>query len=493
MNLIDKAIASVAPIWGARRAAARSILNDFTARGYAAAGSGRRAANLQSTTGSANAEVRMSLKALRGRSRQFVRDNWAGQRILDVLTSHLIGTGITTVADSGSDALDQQIRAERDRFWETCDVEGVTDYAGLQALAVRSMLEGGDAVIRMITQTYRPGSDEVPLKLQGNEGDIIDETREALDGTSRLGVKLGPDGEREGLYLHASHPGEMRALPRSSTLWTRDQVCHVFRPLRFGQVRGVPVFAPVLLTARDLADLLESAIVAARTQAAFAAFIHREPGVRSPLVEKNDAATGQKFTSIEPGMVLDIGESKITFSQPSAQAPTADMFVRGLYALAAGAGITFDQLTGDLSNANYSSLRAGKIEFRRIVEQIQWTVLVPQMIRPIDRAFIRHAQMAGRLPNLPEVYRCKHIMPAIEPIDPKKDMEADILAVRSGRLAPQEFVSSWGYDWRDVVADNVKFYQAVADASGDLNLQFDIDPRKARGGGTHDNASQPAD
>jgi capsid protein len=36
-----------------------------------------------------------------------------------------------------------------------------------------------------------------------------------------------------------------------------------------------------------------------------------------------------------------------------------------LRAIAMGMGITYEQLTGDLTNVNYSSIRAGLIEFRR--------------------------------------------------------------------------------------------------------------------------------
>ena len=44
---------------------------------------------------------------------------------------------------------------------------------------------------------------------------------------------------------------------------------------------------------------------------------------------------------------------------------------RSLEAAAVGTGLTYDQVAGDLTAANYSSLRAGKIEFRRLCEQVQ--------------------------------------------------------------------------------------------------------------------------
>jgi capsid protein len=68
-----------------------------------------------------------------------------------------------------------------------------------------------------------------------------------------------------------------------------------------------------------------------------------------------DAGEAQKVTRIEPGMIADIGESDIVFAQPSSQSKFAPAYLAGMQAMAAGAGITYDQLTGDLRQANYSS------------------------------------------------------------------------------------------------------------------------------------------
>jgi len=147
--------------------------------------------------------------------------------------------------------------------------------------------------------------------------------------------------------------------------------------------------------------------------------------------------------------------------------------------VASGAMVTYDQLTGDLRQANYSSLRAGKIEFRRLVEQLQWLCVVPMMMRPICDRFLLRAVQLGVLRERREGFAYDFVMPAVEPIDPKKDLEADILAVRSGRLSPQEFIAGWGRDWREVVDDTAAFLK-IAD---ELGLVLDIDPRKVSAGG----------
>jgi len=150
-----------------------------------------------------------------------------------------------------------------------------------------------------------------------------------------------------------------------------------------------------------------------------------------------------------------------------------------LQGIAAGVGATYDQITGDLRQANYSSLRAGKIEFRRLVADMQWNMLEPQVLGRITDRWVQMAILANELPRRAHGWRRRYVMPAHEPIDPKKDLEADIAAVRSGRMSPQDFIGAWGRDWREVVEDWSTFLAEI-DARG---LIFDLDPRRRTSAG----------
>lgn len=483
MSIVDRFIRGVSPNWALQRAQARDQLSVYDAaeRTYAAARNGRRSKGWTGRGTSANAEVATSLRNLRNRSREFVRDSWAGGRMLDVLTSHVVGTGIVTVPNTGSDDVDKAVKLVIEEFSENADVEEFLDWPGMQALAVRSMVEGGDTVVRHVDIRQADAGKTIPFRLQGLEGDSIDTSKDISlpRETVRMGVELGEWGRRVGLHLFENHPGEMRLGSIRSNLVPWASLSHVYRPLRFGQVRGVPWFASILINAKEVQDLIDATLVKARTEACFAAFRRRgDTGGASPLTSqqsKND--DGQRITRIEPGMIADIGDDEISFAQPTTQTAFGEVYMSAMQAMAAGAGITYDQLTGDLRQANYSSLRAGKIEFRRLVEQIQWTVLVPQLIAPVHRRLIDRAILAGKLAERPDGYRLDHIMPGVEPIDPKKDLEADIMAVRAGRTSPQEFISAWGRDWREVVDDWGSFLETI-DGKGEHGLALDIDARR---------------
>jgi capsid protein len=130
MNALDRLISVFSPEAGLRRASARDMLE----KRYAAAKTGRRSKGWTGRGTSANVEIGQALAAVRNRAREFVRDSWAGQRILDVLVSHVIGTGITVVPNTGSDRADNQFRLVREEWQAQADAEGVLDDGAMQGL-----------------------------------------------------------------------------------------------------------------------------------------------------------------------------------------------------------------------------------------------------------------------------------------------------------------------------------------------------------------------
>nr|WP_246729193.1 phage portal protein [Methylosinus sp. RM1] len=116
--------------------------------------------------------------------------------------------------------------------------------------------------------------------------------------------------------------------------------------------------------------------------------------------------------------------------------------------IAAGLGVPYEQLTGDLSSVNYSSIRAGLVEFRRRVEALQHNVVVHQFCRPVWRRFVTTEYLAGRLeaPGFerdPEPYlSASWLPPKVEWVDPLKDVQAEILAIGAGLMSRRQAVAA---------------------------------------------------
>jgi lambda family phage portal protein len=489
MNALDRLIGYFSPSRGAARAKARHAL-----RTYEGAGAGRRSSSWRATGVSANSEIAAALKPLRDRARELGRNNAYAARILDIVPSHVVGNGIVPISASGKDGIDRLVNELWAEWQIQADVTGHLSFAAMQVLAVRSMIESGDVACRFIDREME-GARTVPMQLQLLEADFIDHFRDGLYGGSlvteglpssvqrtRLGVAMGQYDEWQGLWLWPYHPGEMDTINQvalTSKFVPRQDLMHMFKVLRPGQVRGVSWFAPIMTNARDLADFLDAVNVKARVEACFAGFIVNDDSSQLPLVDPDAAGYGSdlslpnaSMTTLEPGMLkeLRIGQD-IKFAQPTSTTQVDPILMFNLQAIAAGVGCTYDQATGDLRQANYSSLRAGKLDFWRLVGQLQKHVVIPMLCRPTWDRFISRAILAGKLRPRRGGYPVDWVVPAKEMIDPKKDFDAAKNTVRAGAMTPQQFIASFGGDWRN----DLEEFKAFFDRAHALGIVLDID------------------
>ena len=180
----------------------------------------------------------------------------------------------------------------------------------------------------------------------------------------------------------------------------------------------------------------------------------------------------KRVEAFRPGMIeyLKPGED-VKFGNPSSDANYAAYMRTQLHAIAAGLGITYEQLTGDLSQVNYSSLRAGLVEFRRMIETLRWQVFIPMFCVPVWRRFIERAYLAGAITKLD--YNASWTPMKFEMIDPLKDAQADTMMMRNGTLTLKEAIARHGFDPEQQL-------QEIADTAQKLDaygLVLDSDPR----------------
>ncbi|MGE0650267.1 MAG: phage portal protein [Alphaproteobacteria bacterium] len=485
MNWIDHAVGYVSPRAGLRRLRVRAAMEALR-RGYEGAQGGRRTDGWRTSGTAANAEVSAALPRLRDRARDLVRNNPYAAKGVAALVSNLVGTGIVARArvrlPEASSEETSQLNTEVDgqwaRFVAECDADGRTDFHGLQALAARAVVESGEALVRLRLRPRGAGL-AVPLQLQVLEADHLDASRTgelAGGGFVHQGIEFDGLGRRVAYWLYPVHPGEVasfRRLRLESRRVPAASVCHLFERLRPGQARGVPWLAPVILRLRDLDEYDDAELVRKKIEACFAAFV-LDADETEPLGATRQEASGRRIESFEPGMIeyLPAGRD-VRFAAPATSGGYPEYMRLQLHAVAAGLGLTYELLTGDLSQVNYSSIRAGLIEFRRRIEALQWQVLIPCLCQPVWQRFVAVAQAAGTLP--PGEIGAEWTAPRFEAVDPLKDAKADIMAVRAGFMPLREAIARNGYDPGDVLAE-IATTNALIDR---LGLVLDTDPRRA--------------
>jgi len=456
---------------------------------YDGAGSGRRAFAWQPSSLGAVAALAFSQDQLRAKSRDMVRRSpWAAAGV-EAFVANAIGTGIKPQS-MVQDAVQREAIHRLWRDWcESADAAGLADFYGLQALACRAMMEGGECFVRL---RYRRPEDGLPvsLQLQLLESEHLPATlnSETPDGNViRAGIEFDRLGRRVAYHLYRGHPGDGSMAPMSGAgsldlvRVPASEIIHLYRPLRPGQIRGEPWLARALMKLHDLDQYDDAELQRKKTAAMFAGFITRLAPDDNLLGEGLPNANGAAMAGLEPGTMqfLEPGED-VRFSEPADVGSSYAEFLRMQFrAVAAAMGITYEMLTGDLTQVNYSSIRAGLLEFRRRCEAIQHSVIVHQLCRPIWQAWMDQALLDGALAlpgystRLREYRAVKWIPQGWQWVDPKKEFEAMKTAIRSGLLSRSQAVSGSGYDAedmdREIAADNRR--------ADELGLVFDTDPR----------------
>ena len=373
--------------------------------------------------------------------------------------------------------------------------------AGARAVAVTFardwtvvVTEAGEVLVR---RRLRRSSDglPVPLQLQVLEADFLDATKSGALGAGRLvqGIEFDPVGKRRAYWLHAEHPGDaygalqngLQSRPVPAT-----EIAHVYEKQRT-QARGVPWGAPVIRSLRDLDDYEVAELVRKKTEACVTAIVFGDDEAQQGIAPSVVDADGNRVEQFEPGLIAYArGGKDIRFNQPSATGGYGEYKRASLHTISAGFRVPYELLTGDLSQVNYSSIRAGLVEFRRQIDAVQWQLFIPMFCAPVWRWFTEAAWAAGQIPS--PIVPVEWSPPKFEAVDPQKDAMANLLSIRSGTMTPAEVIARQGRN-PDAVLAEIAATNAKLDA---LGLVLDSDPRRVTKTGsaqTGDPATDPAD
>lgn len=426
---------------------------------------------------SADTEISAAGPLLRDRMRDLVRNNALAAQAVQVLVNNVVGTGIRPRAKTGSPELNKKVDAIFKEWSSRCDAHGHTDFHGLVALAFREMVEGGDVFAikrsRRVAQTR-----SVPLEIELFEADHLDEGRHNDNGTAphiSRGIEYDRVGRRSAYWMFPVHPGDNApgfGRNRDSVRIGADRVAHLYERQRV-QSRGVPWGAPAMRALQDLGDWQVAEMVRKKTEACMVGVVFGEDadGTASITPTVTDA-DGTVVESFRPGMIAYANGKDIKFNTPGHSGGVKEWNVTQMQIIASGFRVPYALMTNDLSQANFSSNRAGLNEFRRMVELVQWTIVIPMLCQKIWEWFTDAAYTAGLLPS-PDV-PVEWAPPKFESVNPWQDAQTDLLETRAGFTSLQQQVGKRGWDLSEVLAEIAETNAAL----DQMKLIVDSDPRR---------------
>ena len=445
----------------------------------------RLTADWLATQTSADAEIRTSLRKLRDRSREMVRNNPYAKQAKRTTQINVVGTGVQLQAQVmllRGNKRDERINKLIETKWkgwcrkENCDVAGRYSFHDLEWLAVGALPESGEAIFRIVRRPF--GNSKVPLALQMLEADLLDEEYQggtlAAGNEWRNGVEVNEWGRPVRYAMLTRHPGDywFQNVPQRNdkhVFLPAEDVIHLYLPERPGQNRGVPWFHAVMSDAHQLQGYEEAAVIRARAGASLMGFITNNEGELTP----DDIENNQRISEFEPGTFKYLAPGE-NVTVPNIDAPDQqfEMFVRNkVRRFASGFGCSYETLSRDFSDTNYSSSRLSLLEDREHWRVVQ-NYLIENFHMRVFREWLNLAVLAGELPFQdfelrPERYDSpRWLTRGWSWVDPLKEVKAYREAEQAGYMTKAQIIAqSGGGDFDDNVAEIAR-EQEVAGSAG---------------------------
>lgn len=409
----------------------------------------------------------MALSTIRERSRDQVRNNGYAESAINTIVSGMVGYGVSYAIKNKRLAALWNAWSENPLY---CDARKKQNMGGLQAMAVRTWAIDGEVLFRrVVRKDWKAG--EHPYAIQILEPDLLDSSKDNRALGIRQGIELDAFGAPIAYWLFPDHPSEGIG-SRISERISASEIGHMYWEKRPGQIRGIPLFAPVIMRMHDLDDYQDAQLTRQKLAACFMAFVTNIEGED----EAQRPEANELVEMLEPGIIqpLRLGEN-VEFANPPGVTGYGEYTNSHHHGIAAGIGITFEDMTGDYSMVSWSSGRLGRLKFYANLDTWQWNMLVPNFCDKIWKWFLEGAEFLG-IPTKSAVV--DYTLPR-RPVADLNEYKARRDEVRAGFKSISEAIRENGYDPDKILEENREFLEK-ADTVGQV---YDCDPRRITGFG----------
>ena len=429
-------------------------------------------------------------------------DGWASAAVSRVV-DETIGSGWTLnaqvnartlgITQDEADEINDQIEALHEDyasndpgFW--CDAERQTNQAGILGLAMRHHFLDGEAAAHIVWRGEEGTGRPIAPTGYGTCIQVIDPVRISnpngrMDSpTLQQGVEIDEWNAAVGYHVRRAHPGDTMMLQRDAWVWdyvprdigARPNFIHAFTKRRAGERRGISKLISVVRKHKQVADIDDLEMQAISINSALAAFV-TSPYDLDEMVEAMDAGkvtdAMQSISSAQgeyyKALPLNFRNAQVNFLQPgedvklsAPEHPNSNFeafFRQALRNIASAAGLTYEMLTMDWSNVNYSSARAALLVIYKSLNAVK-DAFAAQFMAPWYGAWLEEV-FDRRLIKLPpnavsfEANRAgwcaaEWIGTGNGWIDPLREAEAAGVRMATGVSTLKSETADQGRDWK---------------------------------------------
>lgn len=461
MSFIDNIVGAFSPRAACEREAWRQQLDEI--KNYDAGSYGRRNANWYAFNESAEITDRFNRDTIRARARDLERNSDIAQSVNRAYRRNVVGKGFSLQARTPSAELNKEIEREW-KVWckaKNCDVTGTQSFKQMCRMAVtRKKFDGGILFIKRYTDKGL-----LPFQLQAMEVDELDTTQAKPKKVGNRvvgGVEYNGYNRAVGYHIRQY---DLDGFQLNDTVYIpAKDVIFYYAKNRPSQIREISDLTPTITRIRDINEFVTAVSVKERIAACLAVFIKKalpSTGLgRGGTTTNSDGRVDYSGKSLAPGMIKEMGPGdEIQIVDPKSAATDATGFLKLQNALiGAGQGLSYEAVSRDMSQTNYSSARQGSIEDEcTFAEEIE--LLQECFMSEVYETFIISGYLAGVF-NIPGFWEKKDKYLAhewvSEPkkwIDPSKESTADMVALKTGQKTFKQISAEHGKDWKDQIDD----------------------------------------
>ena len=416
--------------------------------------------------------IRKYYKALVARSCEQCMNNPYMGRFLSLLENNVIGDkGITLQAQAKDQngKLDTAANEAHEAAWKewqkakNCDVTGKTNFIGICKLAIKTVAREGEALIRIV-KGKEAGKWGYALQLiDPRQLDVDRSTGELENGHFiRFGIEFNQYGKPLKYFLKKHEDNYYQVTGEPYDIIPAEEMIHIFIPEYINQKRGLPWLSNTLLRSNMLNGFEEAAVEHARAGACQMGFItNNDPdSIDDEDGEVEIEAAPASFHKLPTG--YDIKQFNPAY--PNGE---FDVFSKAiLRSIAAGLNVGYADLTGDLTQVNFSSLRQGILDTREVWKGLQeW--FKSTVVETIHEDWLKFSLLASKIkcgggylkPERIDKYReVTWTMRRWLWVDPVKDVNSATISVNNGFRSRSDVIREQGRDpdevWGEIEKEN---------------------------------------
>ena len=423
---------------------------------------------------SIQSDICHQLAKLRVRANEQVQNNVWARAFLRDLANNVVGPrGPTLVLKyvnsrgARSPAVERAIQSEWKAWqsWGSPTTNKRLDFASLLRGALNAQPRDGEILLRKHWGGAYPGN-RFGFALEPIPGAWLPTTLNVdKPGQPRIIMGVEVDSYLAPVaYYITSKPGPetVRLEAKDYVRIPAEDIYHVFLTEWLEQTRGFPWLATGLVDAKMLYGAREAELIATRISASKMGFFYEEGG-QPGYTGTGTTETGETVSKVTPGMFERL-PAGIKFAPFDPQHPNGDYGgyeARILRGISAGWGDAYHSMTGDTSDANYSTLRQVNLDMQQ-----HWLALqewfINSLVARIFDDWLQNGLEFGLIkgetgrPLPPSVYKGLTVTfrgPRWQGVDPLKEAKADDTQLKNGTKSRAEVIRDRGLEPEDVFAE----------------------------------------